>query len=149
MIDVENLVFDTIFNGVRNVHQDIEVSKGFIEESAVFPCIVVRETNNVPVQRMNTDDCAENFTRITYQIDIYSDNASRSRSECRELLNLVDEIMQNMKFRRIHISEPLNVKRTIFRQYARYSVIVGKGITTTTEIDGEQVVKTTFQMYRR
>ena len=145
MIDIENLVFDTVYNGVTTVHQNMNVCKGFIEESATFPCIVVREVNNVPVQTMNTDDCAENFTRVTYQIDIYSDKQGTQRSECRELLKLVDGIMQSMKFRRIHMNEPLNIKRSIFRQYARYTVIVGKPVTT----ENGTGTTTTFQMYRR
>lgn len=149
MIDVENLVFDTVFNQVRNVYPTVEINKGYIDENAVYPCIIVRETNNVPVQRMDTDDCAENFSRLTYQVDVYSDKTDTARSECRELLKLVDDAMQNMKFRRIHMSEPLNIDRTIFRQYARYSVIVGKGVTTTTGEGNEAVSTTTFQMYRR
>ena len=149
MIDVENLVFDTVFNGVRAVYSDMNVTKGYIEEIAKFPCIVVRETNNVPVQRMNTDDCAENYTQITYQIDVYSDKQGTARSECRTMMNLVDGIMQGMKFRRTHMNEPLNIKRTVFRQYARYTAIVGKGVTTTTIVDGKEVTTTTFQMYRR
>lgn len=149
MIDVENLVFDTVFNQVRNVYPNMEVDKGYIEENATFPCVVVREVNNVPVQRMNTDDCAENFTRLTYQVDVYSDKENTARSECRELLKLVDGIMQDMKFRRIHMNEPLNIDRTIFRQYARYTVVVGKGVTVVTDEGNEQVTTTTFQMYRR
>lgn len=149
MIDIENLVFNTVYDGVVSVHTDVSVQKGFIEETAVFPCIVLRETNNVPVQSMNTDDCAENFTRVTYQVDVYSDKGGTARSECRELLKLVDEIMQSMKFRRTHMNEPLNIKRTIFRQYARYTVIVGKGVTTVTQNGNETVTTTTFQMYRR
>lgn len=149
MIDVENLVIDTVINGVQTVYPNLPVTQGFIEKNATFPCIVVRETNNAPVQRMDTDDCAENYARLTYQVDIYSDKAGTARSECRELLNLVDGIMQSMKFRRINMSEPLNVKRSIFRQYARYSVIVGKGVTTVTGTGDNVVETTTFQMYRR
>ena len=149
MIDIENLVFDTVFNAVRTVHSNMNVTKGFIEENAKFPCIVVREVNNVPLERTNTDDCAENFSRLTYQIDVYSDKAGTQRSECRDLLNLVDGIMQTMKFKRIHMNEPLNIKRSIFRQYARYSVIADKGITTTTGTGNEQVTTTTFHMFRR
>ncbi len=149
MIDVENLVFTTVFDGMRTVHSDLNVVKGYIEETAEFPCVAIRETSNVPVQKMNTDDCAENYTQITYQIDVYSDKQGTARSECRDLLKLADEIMQGMKFRRTHMSEPLNVKRTIFRQYARYTAIVGKGVTTTSIVDDKEVSTTTFQMYRR
>lgn len=149
MIDIESLVINTVFDGVTAVHPDVPVIKGFIEENAVFPCIVIRETNNIPVQRTNTDDCAENYTRVTYQVDVYSDKEGSARSECRELLKLVDGIMQSMKFRRIHMNEPLNIDRTIFRQYARYVVIVAKGITTVSGEGNDQVETTTFQLYRR
>ena len=149
MIDIENLVLNTVIDGVHAVYPALSVSKGFIEETAVFPCIVIRETNNVPVQKTNTDDCAENYTRVTYQVDIYSDKAGLARSECRELMDLVDGIMQSMKFRRIHTNEPLNISRTIFRQYARYTVIVRKGITTVTGSGDEEESTTVFQMYRR
>lgn len=149
MIDVENLVIDAVYNGVTTVHPNLPVTKGFIEENAEFPCIVIRETNNVPVQRMDTDNCAENYSRLTYQVDVYSDKADTARSECRDLLNLVDGIMQSMKFRRIYMNEALNIERSIFRQYARYAVIVREGVTTTTGTGNEQVTTTTFQMYRR
>ena len=149
MIDVENLVFDTVFNGVRIVHSDMNISKGFIEENATFPCIVLRETNNVPVDETNTDACAENYSRVTYQVDVYSNKEGTARSECRNLLNLVDGLMQGMKFRRTYVSEPMNIKRSIFRQYARYTVIVRSGITTVTGEGNNQTTTTTFQLYRR
>lgn len=148
MIDVENLVFDTVFNGVRNVYPNIDVSKGFIEELATFPYVVVRETNNIPLARTNTDVCAENYSTLTYQIEVYSDKAGEQRNECRELLKLVDGIMQGMKFKRTYMSEPFNIKRSIFRQYAKYSVIVDKGTTTVTGTGNEQVETTTFHTYR-
>ena len=152
MIDVENLVFNTVYDAVHAVYPDVNVEKGFNEELATFPCVVIRETNNVPVQRTITDDCAENHTQITYQVDVYSDKAGTARTECKELLKVVDDAMtdvSSMKFRRTHTSEALNIKRTIFRQYARYTVIVGKGVTTSETVDGEVVTTTTFQMYRR
>ena len=149
MIDIENLVFNTVFDGVASARSNVSVSKGFIEETATFPCVVIRETNNVPVQKTDTDPSAENYTRVTYQVDVYSDKAGTARSECRDLLNLVDGIMQGMKFRRQHMNEALNIKRTIFRQYARYTAIVGQGVTTTTGTGNDAVTTTTFQMYRR
>lgn len=149
MIDVENLVFDTVYSGFATQKPGVEVNKGFIEETAKFPCVVVRETNNVPVKSMNTDDCAENFTRVTYQVDVYSDKEGTGRSECRDLLKVADDIMQSMKFYRTHMSEPLNISRSIFRQYARYTVIVGKGITTVSGEGDNEVETTTFQLYRR
>ena len=149
MINVENLVFDTVFNGVKAVDPSIDVSKGFIEETAQFPCVIITETDNAPVQSTDTDDCSENYTRLTYRIDVYSDKAGTAQSECKKILNIVDGIMKSMKFRRQRVNEPLNISRTIFRQYARYTVIVDKGITTTVTDGNETVTKTVFNTYRR
>ena len=149
MIDIENLVFDTVFNAVATARPDANVVKGFDEEKAVFPCIAVREVDNAPVQRMDTDVCAENYTRVIYQVDVYSNKEGTAQSECRELIKLVDGIMQSMKFRRQRLNEPFNMERTIFRQYARYVAVVDKGTVTVTGTGNEQTETTTFHMYRR
>ena len=103
--------------------------------------MIVRETNNVPVQSMNTDDCAENYSRLTYEIEVVSNQENTARSECKEILEAADTIMQSMKFRRIHKNRPVNTDRTVYRQYARYEVIVGKPY----EKDGNTI----YPMYRR
>ena len=149
MIDIESLVFDTVFNGMRNVYSSLNITSGYVEENAVFPCVVVHEIGNEPYQRTDTDDCAENYTRVTYQIDVYSDKANTARSECKKLLALADSIMQNMKFRRQRMNEPVNTSRTIYHQYARYTAIVQAGISTTVTNNGTETTTTTFQMYRR
>ena len=141
MIDIEYLVFDTLFNAVTAVRNDVNITKGYVEETAEYPCLVVREVDNVPYQRTDTDDCAENYSRVTYQVEAFSDKQGTAMSECKELLKLADAAMQGMKFRRIHKSEPFNVNRSIFRQYTRYAVIVRDGIT-----EGEDTI---YQMYRR
>lgn len=149
MIDVENLVFDTVYNGMTSVHTDLNVTKGFVEEEAIYPCLVVRETNNEGLMRTATDPSDENHARVTYQIDAYSNKAGTAMSECRKLLKEADVIMKGMKFHRQRLSEPLNIKRSIFRQYARYTAIIGQGVTTTTGEGQEQETTTVFQVYRR
>ena len=86
---------------------------------------------------------------MTFEIEVYSDKENTGRSECKELLIAADDIMQSMKFRRIHLNRPINVDRTLWRQYARYEVIVGKPVTTVTGEGNEQVTTTTYHMYRR
>ena len=146
MIDIESLVFDTVYNQLHSVYSQANITAGYDEKKAVFPCVVVREVGNVPYEDGNTDDCAENYTRITYEIEVESNNQSKARSECKDILNTVDGIMQGMKFRRTHKNRPLNVDRTIYRQYARYEVIVGKPIVFNAGTASERTV---YQMYRR
>lgn len=141
MIDIEYPLFDTFQSQLSVLHPEANITAGYDEKRVVSPTVIFRETGNVPYQRGNTDDCAENFTRLTIEIEVVSDKVGTARSECKVILNDSDAIMQSMKFRRIYKSRPLNLNRNEYRQYARYEVIVGKPVT----VDGNTV----YQMYRR
>ena len=141
MIDIGNKVFDTIFNAVKAEYPNAEVTTGFDETSAIFPCVVVYEMNNAPLRRTMTDDCAENHTRIEYEVSVYTNTVGTAKSEGKAILEIVDTALQGLKFRRLRKNQPLNIDRTLFRQYGRWEVVVGKPV----EIDGNTV----YQMYRR
>lgn len=140
MIDIGNKVFDTIFNAVKAEYPNADVTTGFDETSAVFPCVVVYEMNNAPLRRTMTDDCAENHTRIEYEVSVYTNTVGTAKSEGKAILEIVDNALQGLKFRRLRKNQPLNIDRTLFRQYGRWEVVVGKPV----EIDGDTV----YQMYR-
>lgn len=151
MIDIENMVFDKVFNDLSTALSDmtLNITDAYDEANATFPTVVVRETGNIAYRGSATDASSENHARVTYEIEVYSDKISTGRSECKKILNAVDTIMQSMKFRRIHKNRPININRTIWRQYARYEVIVEKGYQETVIVDGKPVVNTIYQMYRR
>ena len=149
MIDVESKVFDTVYNWIHNLYPDANITAGYDEQNAVFPCVVVRQTNSQPYRNSATDDCSENHTRLTFEVEVFSDRADTGRSECKELLIAADDAMQSMKFRRIHLNRPLNVDRTLWRQYARYEVIVGKPTVTVTGEGDNAETTYTYHMYRR
>lgn len=143
MIDIQNMIVDAIFNAVKaeNAYPNADVTTGFDMKTAVFPCVVVEEVNNAPLRSTDTDDCAENHTRLVYEVSVYTNDISKAKTEGRNILKIVDDTLQGLKFRRTRTNQPLNISRTIFRQYARWEVVVGKPIT-----DGDRVI---YQMYRR
>ena len=98
MIDIESMVFDTVYNAVIALYPKARIDAGYVEKSAVFPAVSVVETNNVPVRSTNTDDNSENFTRLYYEVNIYSDKKDTARSEARAIAKVVDEAMKGMKF---------------------------------------------------
>lgn len=143
MIDIESKVFDTIFNAVTasTAYPTADVTTGFDEKTATFPCVVVEEVDNAPYRKGDTDNCAENYARIIYEVSVYTDNVNTAKTTGKAILNIVDTTLQGLKFRRIRKNKPLNIARTIFRQYGRWEVIVGKPT-----IIGNNTV---YQMYRR
>jgi hypothetical protein len=141
LIDIGSKVFDTIFNAVTLAFPAADVTTGFDEQTAIFPCVVVEEIDNVPYRQSATDDCSENHTRISYEVSVYTDNINTAKTEGAKILGIVDDALTGLKFRRIRRNKPLNIARTIFRQYGRWEVIVGKPVES-----GDDVV---YQMYRR
>ena len=149
MIDIESLVFDTVYNALIQQYPSANITAGYDEQNAVFPTVVIRETNNQPYRNSATDDCSENHARLTYEIEVISDKENTGRGECKGILNAADTVMQSMKFRRIHKNRPINIDRTRWRQYARYEVICDKGTQVSRIVDGQTVTDTVYHMYRR
>lgn len=143
MIDIQNMIVDAIFNAVKaeNAYPNADVTTGFDMKTAVFPCVVIEEVNNAPLRSTDTDDCAENHTRLVYEVSVYTNDISKAKTEGRNILKIVDDTLQGLKFRRTRTNQPLSLSRTLFRQYARWEVVVGKPITV-----GNNTV---YQMYRR
>ena len=141
MIDIESKVVDTIFNAVTAVYPNADVTTGFDNKTAVFPCVVVEEVENTPFRRTATDDCSENHTRVGYEVSVYTVDFNSAKTEGKKIIGIVDTALAGLKFRRIRKNQPLNVARNLFRQYGRWEVIVGKPT-----VSGEDTV---YQMYRR
>ena len=141
MIDIESKVVDTIFNAVIASYPNADVTTGFDEKTAIFPCVVIEEINNQPYRRSATDDCSENHATVSYEVSVYTDNVNSAKTTGKTILDIVDTALQSLKFRRVHKNKPLNINRTVFRQYGRWEVIVGKPVEV-----GEDTV---YQFYRR
>lgn len=140
MIDIESMVFNTVYDAIHEAFPSARIDAGYVERSAVFPAVSVVETNNVPMRSTNTDDNSENFTRLYYEVNIYSDKKDIAKSEARSIAKVADTAMKSMKFYRTMMHQLPNQDRTIYRLYMRYEVVVG--IKT---VDGTPV----YQFYRR
>lgn len=142
MLNIESKVFDTVYNAVIAVFPSARVDAGYVETSAVFPAVSVIETNNVPVQRTNTDDNSENYTRLYYEVNIYSDKQDTAKSEARSIAEVVDTAMKSLKFYRTMMHQLPNYDRTVYRLYMRYEVIAQELKDSNGDITG-------YQFYRR
>lgn len=142
MIDILSKVVDTVYNAVVTEYPNINVTTGYDPKNATFPCVVVEEIDNVPFRNTITDDCVENHSRLTYEVNVYTNSQDSAKTDGRKIIETVDTALaEELKFRRLRFNKPLNIGRTIFRQYIRSEVIVSKP-----ETDGDNVV---YRFYRR
>ena len=135
MIDIENKVIDTVsraFDGVA------EVSSVYSPSS--FPFVYVREISNIGYARSYDNDLREHHAKVTVRIECYSELENGAKQEVKALMQIADQTMQGMKFRRTSYGLIPNWDRAITRGYADYTALVGEP----REVGGNTV----FQMYR-
>lgn len=137
MIDIENKVIDTIteaFSGVA------DVSSVFVESRSKFPWVYIRQTANDGYSWSYDNDLREHHAYVSFRLEYYSNNPTGAKQEVKDLMQIGDEAMQGMKFRRDSSGLISNIDRAVTRGYADYHAVVGEP----QQIGGNSV----YQIYR-
>lgn len=140
MIDVEHIVFDTVYNAVSTAHPTATITSVPVEEFASFPTVTLMEIDNRTYSKSLDEANHEHHATITYEANVYTDNQVGRKTEAKAILDTVDMTMQSMGFVRTLTTALPTVDRTLYRLYARYRVIVAEGETI-----GDDTV---YQTYR-
>ena len=142
MIDVENLVIDTISKALKaSAYSSTLVVSDYTDTPSSFPCVSVIEMDNYTYRRTQDNDLKEHHTSVMYEVNVYSNKSSGSKSEAKKIMEIVDTAFQNMKFTRTVKQAIPNKDKTIYRIVARYEAVIGEGKV----IDKNTV----YQVYRR
>lgn len=140
MIDIENLVVDTIQAAYATAGVNATVSSTFVEAPEEFPWVYAREMSNVTYQKSLDTSLREHHATVTYRIEFYSNLAEGAKAQAKQLREIADIAMQDMKFTRTSSSFIPNYDRSVTRLYADYRAVVEQGH----DKDGT----ITYQMYR-
>lgn len=129
MIDVENLVIDTISKALKaSAYSSTLVVSDYTDTPSSFPCVSVIESDNYTYRRTQDNDLKEHHTNVMYEVNVYSNKASGAKSEAKKIMEIVDTTFQNNKFTRT-VKQPIpNRDKSIYRIVARYEAVIGEGI---------------------
>ena len=141
MIDIESIVFDTVYKAVKSKFPKVEVKSVYVESAAEFPCVCVVEDDNRTFQKTLDGSLNEHHAELLYTVTVYSNKKNGKKEEARAIAKVVDEAMQGMKFTRIMLNQIPNIDQRIYRIVGRYRAIVSEGLK---QSDG----KTVYQIYR-
>lgn len=125
MIDIENAVFNTVAMKVREVFPDTFIAGEYVKSPPSFPAVSLVEMENVT--RVETIDSGsnENHANVMYEVNVYSNKTSGKKTECREILGLIDEEMLALGFSRSTLTPvPNEDDSTIYRMVGRYRAAV-------------------------
>ena len=125
MIDIENIVFDSVATRVREVYPDIFMTGEYVPSPPSFPAASLMEMDNSV--RADTIDSGsnENHANVMYEVNVYSNKAYGKKTECKEIIALIDQEMLAMGFSRNALTPvPNENDSTIYRMVGRYQAAV-------------------------
>ena len=129
MIDVEDEIFGEISAKVCERYPDLFMTSEYVESPASFPCASLVEMDNAVLRDSQTASGRENHASVMYELNVYSNKAYGKKTECREILALIDEEMLNMGFSRSTLTPvPNENDSTIYRMVARYRAAVSSDL---------------------
>lgn len=132
MIDIEREVFFPIADKIRQEFNGAFVSGEYVKSPPSFPHVsIVEEDNYMTSSHMDTSP-HERFATIMYEVNVYSNKRREKKSECRAIMQLIDEMMYDLNFTRLSMNPIPNLEdATIYRIVAQYRA----------ETDGESIYR--------
>ncbi len=126
MIDIENEVFTKIATELRSRFSGINVYGEDVRTPSSFPCVSIVEADNYTVKNTQDSSNNENHANLMYEVNVYSNKTSGKKSECKEILAIIDEMLLGMGFTRTMKNPVTMDDATIYRMVSRYTAIVSK-----------------------
>ena len=125
MIDIESQVFNRVVTRVREQFPDIFMTGEYVSSPSSFPAASLVEMDNSIREATMDSGSNENHANVMYEVNVYSNKTTGKKSECREILALIDEEMTAMGFVRSTLTPvPNEYDSTIYRMVARYRAVV-------------------------
>lgn len=122
MIDYEVKIFNTVYAAVAPLCANKRfVSTVITEAPTAFPAASLIEIDNRTLQTRQSSTPVENYSLISYQLEVYA----TTKSKCREVFAAADQVMIGMNFNRVSGQYITNFGNTkVFRYVARYEAVI-------------------------
>ncbi|MBS6062738.1 MAG: hypothetical protein KH972_02585 [Peptostreptococcaceae bacterium] len=130
MIDVENEIFASVANPLREKYENIFITGEYVKSPPSFPCVSIIEMDNVVYQKTGTTDVMENHAQLLYEINVYSNKTTGKKTEVKKIIKVIDKIFGQIGFTRIMSAPvPNEQDNSIYRMVSRYRAVVSTNKT--------------------
>lgn len=127
MINIENEVFDKVSKEVRKEYPNIYLTGEYVKSPPSFPAGSIVEMDNTVYSSTQSSSENENHASLMYEVNVYSNKTKGKKSECKEIIALIDKEMTALGFSRVMLQPIPNMDdATIYRMTARYKAVVSK-----------------------
>ena len=123
MIDIENELYTKVATALRSHYANISIFGEDARVPSSFPCVSFVEADNY-TNIASVDSAGEQYANVMYEVNVYSNNQSGKKTECKAILGIIDSIMLHYGFTR-SMKNPITMDdATICRISARYTGVV-------------------------
>ena len=127
MINIENELFSGVASKVRGIYPNIYMTGEYVKSPSSFPAVSLVEMDNSVYTSTQTSSENENHVTVMYEVNVYSNKTKGKKTECKDILTLIDKEMTCLGFSRTMLQPIPNMDdATIYRMTARYQAIISK-----------------------
>ena len=120
MIDIEAKIYSPIRTALVNAYDGIFVTSEPTATTAKFPAVsIVQQDNYMSINKLDNSG-TEQFATVMFQVDVYSNKASGRKSQCKEIMGVVDTMLYGMNFTRLSLTPVPMANDGYYRLTARY-----------------------------
>ena len=121
MIDVENLVFNAVYDDIAPLCAKGGFRSVYTPRPTVFPTVALYEMDNRTDRKRRSTGEDEDFAVLTYEMHVYAN----TKAECRKVFAAADEALGRYNFVRFSGAYTPNLNNERLHEYAaRYQVRV-------------------------
>lgn len=123
MIDVENEVYTRIAEMLRVKFPGINTASEYVKSPPSFPHASIEQKDDYPITECEDSSNQENMVQVMFEVNVYSNKSSGKKTECKQIMNAINDLLTSMNFRRLAMTPVPNMEdATIYRITARYRV---------------------------
>lgn len=129
MINIENEVFNTISVAVKTAYETAFVTGEYVPAPSSFPAVSIEEADNATRESTIDSSGQEKYVNVMYEVNVYSNKLSGRKTECKNILAIIDGEMRRLGFTRTMATPAPNADTSIYRMTARYQACVSSDYT--------------------
>lgn len=127
MINAENEIYDNVYDSVKAKFPNVNMTGEYVKSPSMFPHLSLIEMDNTAYTRTQTSTEYENHADVMYEVNVYSNKTKGKKTECKEIMSVVDSVMLFLGFTRTMLQPIPNMDdATIYRMTARYKAVISK-----------------------
>lgn len=125
MVDIENVIINRIDKVLAAAGYKDILGSTYQDLPAEFPWVFLEQSDTYEEPGYHKSSRVNNYDSVTFEVDIYSNKAKASKSECKKILAVIDAEMVSLGFSRL-VAQPMRPTSEMYkaRLFARYRGIV-------------------------